>query len=461
MELRPYQEDAVGKILDYAVKNPTGRLLIVVPPRGGKTLIAATGMRLMAYDQRLRGLWVAHRRELVDQAYDHLVESGIPEKTLGVLMRDDKRENASASIRVASVDTISRRSKPDAQIVVTDEAHRDASEGRRALRALYQNSFRLGITGTPYRMHGNGLREDYDEMFCVASPSELIADGYIVAPRMFVPPPELVPDVSRVRTIGGDFDVGQLDVAANKSTIVGGIVSEWKRLADDKQTLVFPVSVEHSKNIVARFREAGIAAEHLDGNVSHSKRADILARLRDGSTRVVSSCAVLSEGIDAPWIKCVVLARPTKSVALHIQQANRCMTPWKGIVPIVLDHAGNLIRPLLGAPHHDRKWTLDAPDKKDKERFRQLMKRCHSCGAAMDADAPSCTECGIKLACQVANVAPLVPDEIPGELQEARLTHDEIVAERAKLEAFAEARGFDCGWAEKVMMAKYRWLNAP
>jgi len=59
MQLRPYQEDAVRGILTYAVANPHGRLLLVVPPRGGKTTIAATAVLLMAHQHGYRALWGA------------------------------------------------------------------------------------------------------------------------------------------------------------------------------------------------------------------------------------------------------------------------------------------------------------------------------------------------------------------------------------------------------------------
>jgi DNA repair protein RadD len=272
MQLRPYQEDAARRVIEYAVAHRRNRLLLVVPPRGGKTHIAATVVYAMAHAHGRRALWLAHRRELVSHARDHLIECGIPGDMIGTVMAGDKRAAPGAPIQVASVETLSRRAKPPADLVVTDEAHRDASEGRRKLRALYPEAFRLGLTGTPCRTDGRGLREDFDEMLCISSPSELIANGHLSAPRVFTVPPEFLPDTKGIRLRGGDFDQEALERAANRRMLVGSIVEHWQRHAEGRRTFAFPVSIKHSLHIVQRFREAGVGAEHVDGDTPIRKR---------------------------------------------------------------------------------------------------------------------------------------------------------------------------------------------
>lgn len=454
MKLRPYQEAAAEKVIDYAIEHPNGRVLLVLPARGGKTPTAAKIVLYMAHNNGFPALWVAHRRELVEQARDHLVECGIPEEMVGVIMARDRRSNPSAPIQVASVDTLSRREKPPAEVVVTDEAHRDSSDGRRKLRALYPEAFKLGITGTPIRTDGRGLHEDYDTMIVGALPSELIADGYLAVPRIFCPPRKLLPDLNGVRTVAGDFDLGQLQTASDKAALVGNIVTEWQRLAGGRRTIVFPVGVEHSKHIIKRFRAAGIEAKHIDGDTAPTVRRNILLALAEGTVQVVSSVGVLSEGIDMPPVKCVVLARPTKSPALHIQQACRGMTPWNDESPLILDHAGNVLRPGLGLPHADREWPFGATTRAAREAWKKQgpTRRCENCGAVCAAGRASCPECAKPFPTDL-----VVPGEKDAELVEHRPSADEIAAERARLEAFAVDRSFKdpAGWVAKVIAAKF------
>lgn len=115
---------AVENTLDYALEHPNGRLLLVCPPGGGKTLITAIVLRIMAVENKLNGLVIAHRREMVEHHYEHLLKCDVPKEMLGIIMGTDKRHNASAAIQVASIDTLNRRNKPPAQLVVSDEAHR-------------------------------------------------------------------------------------------------------------------------------------------------------------------------------------------------------------------------------------------------------------------------------------------------------------------------------------------------
>src|SRR5690606_30708365 len=123
------------------------------------------------------------------------------------------------------------------------------------------------------------------------------------------------------------------------------------------RTVAFAVNVEHSRAIVARFVAAGVAAEHLDGSTPTAERDAILRRLETGETRIVSNCAVLTEGWDQPAVKCAILARPTQSTGLYLQQAGRILRPWQDVRPIILDHAGNSLA--HGLPQDDRALTLD------------------------------------------------------------------------------------------------------
>lgn len=451
MKARPYQEETVDKVIECACTNVRGRVLVVCPPGGGKTLIGALAMRRLVSDQGLRGLAWAHRRELVGQMRDHLVECGIPENMISVVMAGDKRHNPTAPIQVGSVDTIRHRNKPLADFVISDEAHRDASDGRRALRAMYPDAFHLGLTATPVRLDGRGLQAEYDEMIVAAQPSELIAEGWLSAPTIYTVPAELLPDLKGVRKRGGDYREDELEERSNRRALIGSIVDHWLRRAERRRTLVYPVSVKHSKAIVERFRAAGVSAAHLDGDAPHAERARILAGLRDGSIPVVSSCGVLSEGFDAPWVKCIVLARATQSLALFIQQGLRGDRPWGGVESLILDHAGNVQK--HGAPHADREWALDGTKKHGAASPAAAIKMCEACCRFV----PTAT-----LVCPCGNPFPVmadrVPDEKAGELVQFKppsVSAEEKAAELAWLQEFATKRGFKEGWAERVYRAKF------
>ena len=444
-----YQPEAIQRVLSYAAERPTGRFLLVVPPGGGKTPMIAVILRVLALGGDLRALVVVHRREMVEHHYEHLIEWGIPRDQIGVIMRADARTNPGVRIQVASIDTLSRRAKPEADIVVTDESHRDASPSRRRLRSLYPHAFHLGATGTPTRLGSRGLADDFDEMFVSASVTELIGWGYLSLPRVFSVPRERLPDLRDVRTVASEYEGRSLAHAVNQRALVGGIVEHRQRLAPQHRTAVFATSVEHSQHIVECFRDAGVRAAHIDWKVPPEARKRLLRDIESGPLEVLSCVDILAESWNCLPCKCVIQARPTMSEGLHIQQSTRCMRPWSGVVPIILDHAGNMTRPSLrGTPQMDREWTLST-DRRPAG-GRAPCKTCEGCGSVEPAGAHACSECGAQF-----EIASPVLEEKPGRLVELGITAKEREADWERILAFAKKRDFPETWAAQVYRTKY------
>lgn len=383
--LRPYQErgiDGVRALLGVGRKS----VLIVCPTGGGKTVIFAA-IASGAVRKGKRVLVLAHRKELIDQGYTKLLASGIDEAHLGTILAGDPRRRPHAPVQVASVQTIAGRAKPPADIVIIDEAHHSCAASYRKILAAYPHAAILGVTATPCRADGRGLGDVFVELVHVATFRDLAADGFLVAPRVFTSRNPL--DLSKLKTTGGDYNLADLDKVVNTRELVGDIVATWQARAEGRTTVVFASSVEHSRAIVAQFVEAGVAAEHLDGTTEKEERAAILARLASGETTVVSNMGVLTEGWDLPRCKCVVLARPTKSLGLYLQMAGRGLRPWENTSALLLDHAGCVLS--HGFPQDDREWSLEA---KKKKASAPPVRTCLSCYAALPGGTAVCTECG-------------------------------------------------------------------
>jgi len=448
--LRPeYQPQAIAAVLKYATAHPRGRFLLVVPPGGGKTPMIAAVLREVVLERGLRALVVVHRREMVEHHYQHLLEWDVPADKIGIIMRSDARAKPSATIQVASIDTLNRREKPPADVVVTDESHRDASPSRRKLRRLYEEAFHLGATGTPTRLDNRGLADDFDDMFVSASVADLIRWGYLTRPRVFSVPRELLPDLTDVRKIGHDYEAQGLARATNQRALVGSIVEHWIRIARDRRTVVFAASVEHSLHIVERFKEAGVRAAHVDWHVSPAERKRLLTDIESGTLQVISCVDILAESWNCLPCKCVIQARPTMSESLHIQQSSRCMRSWNDVTPIILDHAGNMTRPSLrGLPQTDRDWVLS--NDRRPGGGTAPCKMCESCGSIEPAGAHACSNCAAEF-----EVASPILEEKPGHLIEVGITAAERASDWERILTFAKRREFSEAWALQVYTAKY------
>jgi superfamily II DNA or RNA helicase len=113
------------------------------------------------------------------------------------------------------------------------------------------------------------------------------------------------------------------------------MVEEYSKHAAGLPALGFAATREKAAQYAAHFTASGISADTLFGSDTDLKRQGTLARLRKGALRVLWTCNVLGEGWDYPGLRCVMLARPTLSDALYLQQVARCMRP--GDPPVVLD----------------------------------------------------------------------------------------------------------------------------
>lgn len=380
MKLRPYQQKLVGQTLESLKRHD--KVLVQLATGGGKTPIAAYLARL-ALDRGVPVLFVAHREELLLQAGKKLAEQGV---TAGMI-KAGFEENRRLPCQIGSIQSLGCRELPPAGLVIIDEAHRSISSSYLSLSDQYRGSKIVGLTATPYRLDGTGLGTVFDVLHCGPSVKWLIQNGYLAPYRAFVADRKI--DTSKVRTIGGDYSVSGLAKAANKASLRGDLVSHWQKYANGKKTLVFAVTVDHSKAIAAQYCAAGIPAEHLDGKTPDRERESILRRFEQGKTLVLCNVEIATEGFDLPDLDCVQLARPTKSLSLALQMIGRAlrMAPGKTSA-IILDHAGIIAE--HGYPVDYRDWSLDGNPLPQKSTF----KRCKRCSSAIKRAAKTCPSCG-------------------------------------------------------------------
>ncbi|MCF7994763.1 MAG: DEAD/DEAH box helicase [Chromatiaceae bacterium] len=356
------------------------RVLLNAPTGAGKTVIAA-GVVQMAVEKGKRILFLAHRRELIEQTIDKLVAAGV--LNFGVIMAGNRLNNADAPVQVASIQTLMRRELPPADLIIVDEAHRAASRSYLNIIANYPKAAVLGLTATPERLDGKGLDDIFQDMVVVETVPNLIGQGFLIKPDCYVGP---TGDLTGVKTKRGDYDEAQLAEAMDRPKLVGDIITTWKRLARGKKTVVFASSVEHAKHIAQEFFSAGVPSAWISGETPKARREAVIADWRSGALSVVANCQILTEGFDFPELECCILARPTQSISMYLQCVGRIMRPAEGKTgALVLDHAGCCVA--HGPPHIHREWTLEGMAKKRKEKDgADSVRVCDACQMAFEPE---------------------------------------------------------------------------
>jgi superfamily II DNA or RNA helicase len=430
LELRAYQRRAVDDVLARLDRRP----ILVSPTGSGKTTMATEIVERLG----MPTLWMAHRKELIDQAAERLEAHGL--KT-GIVM-SGYDGNPDAQVQVASIQTLVRREKPPAGLIVVDECHHAAADSYQNVLAAYPDAHIVGLTATPFRLDGRGLGDLFGELVVAAWPDELCADGVLHKPRVWA---SKAPDLRGVRVVAGDYSLGALAERSNTAELNADIVETWKKRAAGSRTVAFAVDIEHSMAIAKAFKDAGVPAEHLDGGTPRSERDDILDRLRASETLVVSNCMVLTEGWDLPALECAVIARPTASLNLHLQMIGRVMRACDGKDgAIVLDHAGNhhvhgLVTRRLNYTLSDEKVGSDEP---------LGLRRCGNCGLLFGMDEPCCPECGWVPVADGGAERRRPAIHGPGELSEFDDTSFEYRRQMwVQIEAQRMAGGYRPGWS--------------
>lgn len=336
-------------------------------------------------NQNKRVLWLAHRKELIEQAAATLAP--YCNYLTGIIMAGYP-EAPMASVQVASVQTLIRRSLPDADLIVVDEAHHATADAYTTIIKGYPDTPRIGLTATPFRLDGRGLGDVFGDLVVAAYTDDLCRQGVLHAPKVYA---GHSPDLRGVKKSMGDYITSALVDRMNQKGLVGDIVETWRAKANGKKTVAFAVNVDHSKHIVEQFSEAGIRAEHIDANTPKVERAGVLARLRSGDTQVVSNCMILTEGWDLPALECAIIARPTASLNLHLQMLGRIMRAADGKDGcIVLDHAGN--HHMHGQVTRRIEYSLNGRIAGEKDPLG--LRRCGACQLLFDPKLDACPECG-------------------------------------------------------------------
>lgn len=397
--LRDYQEDLISLVLASWEKG-NHRILLQLPTGAGKTIIFAAIIDEFVR-QNKRVMVVAHRKELITQACEKIKNTT---RIFPGIIQSGFERNLNCAIQVASIQTLIRsENKLKIDLLIFDEAHHTLSQSYARIIAQYPHAHLLGVTATPTRMDGQGFKDIYDELITGPSVAKLIAQGYLSDFKMFGA-------VAKIKTKGikitaGDFNLKQLKQAVALADITGDLVPTWKKYAYGKKTILFAVDVAHSKECAKAFSNAGISAEHLDGETPAIERDAILERFRSGKTQVLCNCNIVTEGFDVPTIEAIQCVRPTLSLVLHIQMFGRALRPAFGKEhAILIDHTNNW--GVHGLPDKEQEWNLE-PKPSRSSFFSQKCPKCghifqpSSCeiketiGYSLYEDTPLSTHCTI------------------------------------------------------------------
>lgn len=366
LKLRDYQRSAIEAVFE-AWHQGMRRPAIVLPTGAGKTVVFAhliqDWVRQVTdgpwYEHGKRVIVLVHRDELADQAMAK-IRAVAPELSVGKVKAQDQEIHA--DVMVCSVQTISRHARlrdlVNAQgpsgavgLIITDECHHAAALSYQTIYAEFPDALQLGVTATMARGDGVGLGTQWEEVVYSRSILNLIGQGHLVDVKARSVDVDGM-DLDRVRLSKGDYQAADLGHALEDN---GGdlvIAKAYRDHASDRPGIVFTPTVATAELTRDALRDAGFTSAAVSGGTPREERQQIFEDFRTGRTQVLVNCMVLTEGFDAPWASCAVIARPTRSQPLYIQMVGRVLRPWpaggkKDALVLNLNGAGGKLTTLV------------------------------------------------------------------------------------------------------------------
>lgn len=337
--LRPYQAEAVAAVEDEWTR--VRSTLLVLATGLGKTFTAAQIVRRAR--PRGRVLWLAHRSELLDQARGDLASAGLATEMEQAEAKAQVHSLfATSDVVIGSVATLhAKRLKrwPSTAFstIVIDEAHHSTAAGYLGILAHFPAAKVLGLTATPDRSDGVGMRNVFETCAYSSGILDGIRGGFLTPIRgRKIICADL--DLSKVRTTAGDLSAGDLEDAMALEGVLHQIAAPLTKEAGERQTIAFCPTVAIAEEL-ARVLSGYVGADRvasISGKTERDQRAAILARYRAGELQFVTNCMVLTEGFDAPATSCIAMCRPTKSRSLYTQAVGRGLRLAPGKVDCLL-----------------------------------------------------------------------------------------------------------------------------
>lgn len=447
--LRQYQHnitDETRALFKQGVKT----VLIRLATGGGKTLLTANMLNIAA-GKGFTSWFIVHRRELVKQTIQSFSNIGV--NNFGVVSNGFV-EAKKHPIQICSIQSLQRRITylPAPKFIAWDECHHCSAGTYKKVYEAYKAAFHIGLSATPQRLDGTGLRQYFSHMVHGPEMSQLIEEGFLVPYKLYAPSGI---NVAGVHTQMGDFKKNELVKVADRPSITGDAIKHYLKYGTGKRAVVFCVSIEHSKHVVNQFNQAGIVAAHVDGETPVEDRDMAIRRFKNGEIKVLSNVELFGEGFDLPALEVAILLRPTQSLGLYLQQVGRALRPSPGKShAIILDHAGNCER--HGLPDEERIWSLDGRPLKSRGATGGNVRVCPKCFAAQAIGLDQCKYCQFAF-----ETTPRKIEEVEGDLVEvdpAVLRRKKAIAQ-AKCESKEDliAEGKRRGYRHPERWAHYVW----
>ena len=371
-------------------------------------------------------LVLVHKQEVVKQIYDTILDrTDVHFKDLGICCASLNQKIIDRRVTVASIQTfVNMKDKYQyADLIVIDEVHKvDINSNSQYkicldyLRLQKPNCRILGFTSTTARMghgyiYGDRCKKGAVNLFPVCNHKityeELRNAGYLVPLKGVVAKHESMKRDLEDVNVSGDFCLSELSEVMTQARHLDTAVEAIEKYCGDyKKICVFACTINHAEQLKELL---GDQATTVHSGLNSIERLTNMNDWKSGKKRIVTSCMMLTEGVDVPDLECLVFARPTLSSTLWLQAVGRVLriSPDKDhgfLVDVTLNSSK------FGLDLDNVKITIPKSVEAAEAKKKSIFKICPSCETEMHIALRECPDCGFIFEAADCIIAEALPE---------------------------------------------------
>lgn len=313
--------------------------LIVLPTAAGKSKIVEEDLREYAGNkQNFKGLiLVPGVNILLD--WEERIKTSLPELK-------DKIEIKTYAYMARHYTDV----QPDYyDYLVVDEAHHAVAPVLKRVIQYFNTGFTIGLTATDQRPDKKKLETVFGTYSTSLSLKEAMEKEIVAKANVYRIETNI--DLSQVRFNGKDYVNADLEKrirVTSRNELIVNVLEEYFTSGEAglRQGVIFCVNVNHANEMAKLLNSAGITSASYTGQTK--KPMDLMEKFKKKKIRFLCTCNMISEGWDYPELGILVMARPTLSKVLYLQQIGRGLRKTEGkknvIIIDVVDEYGAMIK---------------------------------------------------------------------------------------------------------------------
>lgn len=349
--------------LAQARKMGKRRGLVVSATGTGKTVLSAFDVRQF---QAKRALFLVHRTTIARKSMETYRTILKDQYSFGLVGGGEDQWSEDFVFgtvqTLARPENLNRFASDHFDYIVIDETHRAAAESYQKVIEYFSPKFLLGMTATPERSDNQNIFEVFDNNIVCDIRLQDALDTDILCPFHYFGIAELTTADEQTATIN----------ELNHTERFAHMLTQSQKLGADTSTikaLCFVSRIEEAQAFEQYLQSQNIPAKSLSGKDSESTKQQAIEALEAGELQYVITVDIFNEGVDIPSINQILMARPTQSAIVFVQQLGRGLRKhvdkeYLTVIDIVGNYDNNFLIPI--ALYGDRT--------RNKDNLRRLLR---------------------------------------------------------------------------------------